>query len=87
MGPVNSALNFAVFENRYWHNAFISPTFMGLFVDSFTELKGGGLVVYEDLCPLFAEMPVSDSGKETRVMVAPTSSFNQGKVLCRTTYN
>ena len=53
---------------------------MGLFVNSFTELKGGGLVVYEDLGSLFAGMPVSDSGMETRVMVAPTSSFKQGKV-------
>jgi len=37
------------------------------------------LVVYEDLGSLFAGMPVSDSGMETRVMVAPTSSFKQGK--------
>ena len=60
---------------------------MGLFVNSFTELKGGGLVVYEDLGSLFAGMPVSDSGMETRVMVAPASSFKQGKVQYRTTYN
>ena len=36
---------------------------------------------------VFADMPVSDSSMETRVMVAPTSSFKQGKVRYRPQYD